>query len=194
VVLTLLPRAVVAESAAETPPRSPRPTGLPENNLLGGLSLSSGRGPVTIHAKELEFDYGAQTLTYRGAVMVTQGDLTLRSDRLRVLLDNQGEGGSQRVREVIAEGEVQIGMGERTATGGRAVFDQEAQTLTLSESPVLREGPNEVTGQRVIVYLEEQRSVVEGGGTPVRAVLFPPDNSTKGVDPTPTQPSDDQGK
>jgi len=193
VALTLLPCAVVAESAAATPPRSPKPSDLSDNNLLGGLSLSSSRGPVTIHAKELEFDYGAQTLTYRGGVMVTQGDLTVRSDRLRVLLKDEGEG--QRVREVVAEGQVQIGMGDRSATGGRAVFNQQAQTVTLSEGAVLREGPNEVTGDRVIVYLDERRSVVEGGGAPVRAVLFPPDNSEKVVeDPSPKQASSDNAK
>lgn len=171
--LTFLPYAVVAESAAAATPHAAKAGGFPQDGLLGGLSLSSDRGPVTIEAKELEFDYRTQTLTYRGEVMVTQGDLTLRSERLRVLLNEEGVG-SQRVREVVAEGEVKIGMGERTASGGRAVFDQQAKTVTLSERAVLRDGPNEVTGERVVVYLDERRSIVEGGGAPVRAVLFPP--------------------
>jgi len=69
---------------------------------------------------------------------------------------------------------VRISKGERVATGGRAVFDQGAQTITLSKAAVLRDGPNEVSGERVVVYLEEERSVVEGGDTRVRAKLFPP--------------------
>ncbi len=184
VAFTLLPYAVVAESAAAATPHAAKPMGFPQDGLLGGLSLSSDRGPVTIQAKELEFDYRTQTLTYRGGVMVKQGDLTLRSERLRVLLNGDGDGdqpGAQRVREVVAEGEVEIGMGGRTATGGRAVFDQQAQTVTLSEKAVLRDGPNEVSGERVIVYLDERRSVVEGGGAPVRAVLFPPSETNKGL-------------
>jgi lipopolysaccharide export system protein LptA len=108
--------------------------------MLTGLSFSSQRGPVTISAKELEFDYRSRTLTYRGDVVVSQGDLTLNS----------------------------------VATGGRAVFDQAARTVVLSQDAVLRQGPNEVAGDRVVVYLDEQRSVVEGGKQRVRAVLFPP--------------------
>jgi lipopolysaccharide export system protein LptA len=44
-------------------------------------------GVVTIKAKELEFDYRTRELTYRGEVIVTQGELTLRADVLRVTLD-----------------------------------------------------------------------------------------------------------
>ena len=59
------------------------------------------------------------------------------------------------------------------ATGGRAVFDQERRTLVLSENPVLHDGPNQIAGDRVVVYLDENRSVVEGGDKRVKAVLFP---------------------
>jgi lipopolysaccharide export system protein LptA len=75
---------------------------------------------------------------------------------------------------VIASGNVRIDQGARWAVGGRATFDQQRRTLVLSENPVLHDGPNEVAGDRVIVFLDENRSVVEGGGRKrVKAVLFP---------------------
>ena len=171
--LTLLPAIAGAEPAAaatETLRTRTRGKG-GQTDFLGGLTFTSQRGPVTIVAKELEFDYGASTLTYRGNVTVTQADMTLNSKLLRVTLDREAP---DEVREVLAEGDVRISQGSRVATGGRAVFDQNARTVVLSDHAVLREGLNEVAGERVIVYLDEARSVVEGGDQRVRAVLFPP--------------------
>jgi len=80
---------------------------------------------------------------------------------------------SARLQEIVAAGSVRIEDGTRWATGGRAVFDQTNRTLVLSEAPMLHDGANEVLGDRVIVYLDEDRSVVEGGRKRVKAVLYP---------------------
>jgi len=139
--------------------------------LLSALTLSSRHGPVEITAQKLEFDYRKLELTYEGGVMVKQGEMTLRADRLRVVLNESGE---ERVQEIMAKGNVLIQQGERVAAGEQAVFDRESDTVVLSDGATLREGANVVKGERVIVYLKEERSVVEGGNLPVRAHLFPP--------------------
>lgn len=149
---------------------APAARGGGQADLLSRLSLTSQSGPVSITAKELEFDYRTRTLMYRGSVVVAQADLKLSSDALRVVLN---EASREVIREVTAEGHVRIEQGERVATGGRAVFDQSKRTVVLSENAVLREGPSEVAGERVVVYLDEQRMVVEGGNQRVRAVLYP---------------------
>jgi lipopolysaccharide export system protein LptA len=141
------------------------------DGLLGGFSLGGEGGPVRIDADTMEFDYKEMVLTYRGGVTVTQADMTLRSDLLRLVLDRERP---EEPKEVVAEGKVQIDKGTRQATGGRAVFDAGARTVTLSDKARLRDGPNEVAGERVIVFLAEERSVVEGGPERVRAVLHPP--------------------
>ena len=156
---------------AETPPRAKSANQADQlDGLLGGFALSGDRGPVHIDADAMEFDYKTKVLTYRGTVTVVQGDMTLRSDTLRVTLDMDHP---DKPHEVIAEGKVRIDKGERRATGGRAVFDNAARTVTLSDQARLQDGPNEVAGERVVVYLDEQRSVVEGGQDRVRAVLYP---------------------
>lgn len=141
------------------------------DGLLGSFSLGGDRGPVRVDADTMEFDYKAMVLSYRGNVVVTQAEVTLRSDTLRVVLNREGP---QRPSEVVAEGNVRIDAGERHASGGRAVFDDAKRTVTLSEDARLRDGPNEIDGERVVVYLDEERSVVEGGPERVRAVLYPP--------------------
>ena len=169
-----------AGAAAQTPP--PRAGAANAGNqldgLLGGFALSGERGPVHIDADAMEFDYKTKVLTYRGGVIVTQGDMTLHSDTLRVILDMDHP---DKPREVVAEGKVRIDKGERRATGGRAVFDNAARTVTLSDQAHLQDGPNEVAGERVVVYLDEERSVVEGGQDRVRAVLYPSEAKQDGV-------------
>src|SRR5512144_1614682 len=78
------------------------------DGLLGGFALGGERGPVHINADTMEFDYKTKVLTYRGAVTVTQADMTLRSNVLRVVLDADKP---ERPREVVAEGEVLITKG-----------------------------------------------------------------------------------
>ena len=78
-----------------------------------------------------------------------------------------------KVKEIVATGTVRIDQGTRYATGGKAVFDQSSRTVVMTENPVLHDGPNEVNGDRIVVFIDENRSVVEGGRKRVKAVVFP---------------------
>ncbi|MFN8544166.1 MAG: LptA/OstA family protein [Candidatus Binatia bacterium] len=152
---------------------------------FGGTGKS--KEPITITADRLEYDYKANVVVYRGRVEATQGTSSLKADVLTVTLDRQagdtkpaGEGpsappagGGSKVREIVAVGSVRIDQGTRWATGGRAVFDQGKRTFTLTETPLLHDADNEVAGDTVVVYLDENRSVVEGGRKRVKAVLHP---------------------
>jgi lipopolysaccharide export system protein LptA len=144
-------------------------------SLLDALSFSSKRDPISVSADTLDFDYRTRVLTYKGGVEVTQGDVKLQSQTLRVVLDDHAE---NRVKEVVADGNVRVTKGPRWATGGRAEYDQAKQTVVLSNDAVVHDGSNEVSGDRIVVYLSENRSVVEGGNGRVRAVLFPPQSGT----------------
>jgi lipopolysaccharide export system protein LptA len=144
--------------------------------LLGALSFGSSREPISVTAESLDFDYRSRVITYRGKVVATQGDMELQSQLLTVALD---DGRGDRLKTVVAEGGVRLSKGSRWATGGRAVFDQTKRTVVLSEDAVLHDGPNQVSGERVVVYLDEQRSVVEGGEGRVKAVLYPPDDAAQ---------------
>jgi lipopolysaccharide export system protein LptA len=168
-------------------------------NPFEGLSLSSRREPIQIDADTLELDYKGSTVTYEGNVKVTQGEVTLTSDRLVITYDAEDLGSAtdrksatprrdeaaERIRQIVAEGRVRIQQEGRVAEGRRAVFDQAAQTLVLSDHAVLHEGKNQVSGDRIVVYLNEQRSVVESGSTSARvsAVLYPGSLSDKDDSP-----------
>lgn len=180
----ILALLVVPALAADDAPRSP---------LLDATQLGKSKEPIVVTSDRLEYDYRGNVVVYRGAVQATQGRLKITSDTLTVTFAGAEDGakpaegslalggGATRLREIVAAGTVRIEDGTRWATGGRAVFDQKNRTLVLSESPVLHDGANEVLGDRVIVYLDEDRSVVEGGRKRVKAVLYPDDDEGAGA-------------
>jgi len=180
----------LAGVAAADPPKG--------GGLFDAGSFGNKKEPITITADTLEYDYKANVVVYRGEVVAIQGDTKVRSDTLTVTLASQKDSKdpkdskeskdskdskdagardaadqNQRLQEVVAVGKVRIDNGTRWATGGRAVFEQGARTLVLTENPVLHDGANEVSGDRVTVFLDENRSVVEGGRKRVKAMVFP---------------------
>ena len=184
--LLVLAVALTTPASAE-PAREPAKDAGKDGGLFDGADFGNRKDPVIITSDALEYDYKGNVVTYRGDVVTTQGDLKMRSDTLTVTFDRdgaapaQGKGrgtdapsdAKQRLRQIVAVGNVRIDNGARWATGGRAVFDQEDRTLVLTETPVIHDGSNEVAGDRVVVYLDENRSVVEGGRKRVKAVFHP---------------------
>jgi lipopolysaccharide export system protein LptA len=151
----------------------------------GLLGLRSSKEPITITSDNLEYQYKDGIVVYRGDVLAVQGDVKVKSNELRITLVKSDDPkaaktgadlddtSASKLQSVVAVGSVRIDQGTRWAVGGKATFDQTNRTLVLTENPVLHDGPNEVLGDRVIVYLDEDRSIVEGGRKRVKAVLFP---------------------
>ncbi len=145
-----------------------------DGNPLGQLSFNSSNEPIHVKSDELEFDYQANKVVYRGTVNVVQGDVAIDCKELVVNLARAQGKDDLQLQEVVAIGDVVITQGQRKATGGRAVFDQVKRQVTLLENPVLRDGQNEVAGERIIVFLDENRSVVESSPKKrVSAILYP---------------------
>jgi lipopolysaccharide export system protein LptA len=145
--------------------------------FISSFSLTARKEPIRVRSQGLEFFYDEKRIVYRGDVVATQGDETLKSKILTVTYEDvpakngnssqkTGEGsfnGRQQLKEIIAEGDVEIISGNRRATGKKAVFTEATRTVVLSGNAVLQEGQNQVSGERVTIFLDEKRSVVDGG-------------------------------
>jgi lipopolysaccharide export system protein LptA len=127
--------------------------------------------PIFVSSDRMEMDRQKNVLIYIGRVVVVQDDMTMRSDKLTTYFDPD----LQQMKEAIAEGKrVQVTQGDRVATGTKAVFDGVAQTITMTGNPVMRQGNSEVSGERIIYFMTEDRAIVESGKTNrVKATIFP---------------------
>ncbi|MCS6926556.1 MAG: hypothetical protein NZ578_11715 [Candidatus Binatia bacterium] len=175
--------ATAQDKASSLAPSSAASTG---GSWLDSFSLTARKEPIDIRANGLEFLYDEKRIVYRGDVVAKQGERTITSDRLTVIYEDapqQPSAGShggalarQQLKEIIAEGNVQITAGERRASGQKAVFSEATRTIVLSGNAVLQEGPNQVSGERVTIFLDEKRSVVDGDA---RMIIVPEQKAQK---------------
>lgn len=138
---------------------------------FAGLQLSGEKGPIDIKSDALDLDYKASQVLFHGHVKAKQGTALLDSDTLRV---SYGENFKQ-VKQIIAQGNVKITQGGRWATGEQAVLNQIERTVVMTGNPVVHDGPDQIAGDKITIYLDSQKSVVEGA----RAVIFPRSSETR---------------
>lgn len=140
-----------------------------KKSSAGGFG--SKQNPIIITSDRMEVDRQKNILVYVGQVVAVQGDVTLRSDKLTTYFDPD----LQQIKQAIAEGKlVQMTQGDRIATGTKAIFDGVAQSITMTGNPVMRQGNSEVSGERIIYFMTEDRAVVESGKNQrVKGMIFP---------------------
>jgi lipopolysaccharide export system protein LptA len=145
------------------------------DSKAGGNKNSAGfefnkKDPIYITADWMEVDQKKNTITYKGRVVTIQNDMTMRSETLTAYYDPE----MKQMKQIVAEGKVNATQGNRVATGEKAVFDDRAKTVTLTGSPVMRQGNSQVSGVKVVYYIEQDRAIAEGdNNVRVRATIFP---------------------
>jgi lipopolysaccharide export system protein LptA len=128
------------------------------------------KDPIFITSEWMEVDQKKNTITYKGRVVTVQADMTMRSETLTAYYDPE----MKKMKQIIAEGKVNATQGNRVATGQKAVFDDQAKTVTLTGSPMMRQGNSQVSGVKIVYFIEQDKSIVEGDDKiPVRATIFP---------------------
>jgi len=153
--------------------------------LLLGLSVPSAfadeaspkqKVPLVITSETLEADNKKGIVIFKGNV-IAEEEFLLCSDELYL-----GYGDGTKVDSMVAIGDVRIVHGDRVSGADRAEYKRAGRTLVLTGSAVVVECGDTVRGERIEVYLDEDRVVVDGGagggdGTGasgrVRAVILP---------------------
>lgn len=134
------------------------------------------KDPIYITADWMEVDQKKNSITYKGRVVAIQNEMTMRSETLTAYYDPE----MKQMSQIVAEGKVNAVQGNRVATGEKAVFDDKAKTVTLTGSPVMRQGNSQVKGARIVYFIEQDRSTVESDGKArVEATVFPEELNKK---------------
>lgn len=138
----------------------------------GGTTARSDRSskPISIKADALTADNKGKTAVFTGKVVARQDDVTIYADKLIVYYGEQQD----QVDKVEAIGSVRILQTNRIGTGGHALYENRAGKITLSDNPKVTQDKDSVAGKVIVYYLDEDRSVVTGGGNArVEAVIHP---------------------
>lgn len=136
----------------------------------GGLDLTVGSEPVRVSARTLVWEHRAHKATFHQQVVARQQDLEIHCDDLIIHFNERDDD----ITHLVAKGNVRILQKDWRATCEEAVYDHTQDRIVLEGNPVIRQGLNEVRGKRVIFFVKENRSVVEGGeGGRVEVTLVP---------------------
>ncbi|MBW1670586.1 MAG: lipopolysaccharide transport periplasmic protein LptA [Deltaproteobacteria bacterium] len=141
-----------------------------------GTRPTEGKLPIHIESDLMEAMDKSGIVVFTGHVKATRGNLIIRSDKLEVFYEKRKQGVETKkaVKKTVATGHVRITQGERVGTGEKAVYDKPAEKITITGDAQVLEGPNRVSGKRIIFFINEDRSIVEGSSeTKVKAVIYP---------------------
>lgn len=139
-------------------------------DVVGAFKLSRLPAQLHVTADRMEFNFKEGRLAYDGNVDVRHGEIQLKSDSLIMTFEPEDP---QSLRTIAATGNVEVVRGEEIARGQSCVYDPNKATLKLTGGATLGTGPNVVSGESVMVYIDEGRAIVEGGKGPVRATIEP---------------------
>lgn len=156
-------------AAADAPERAKEDAKKDTKKSSTGFEFNK-EDPVYITADWMEVDQKQNTITYKGRVVAIQNDMTMRSETLTAYYDPE----MKQMKQIVAEGKVNATQGNRVATGNKAVFDDQNKTVTLTGSPVMRQGNSQVSGAKVVYYVDKDKAIAEGDGkVRVQVTIFP---------------------
>ncbi|MBW8708237.1 MAG: lipopolysaccharide transport periplasmic protein LptA [Alphaproteobacteria bacterium] len=136
------------------------------------------KAKIDISADNFQADLNAKSGTYSGNVLVTQGDMKLRANTVKVTTVNGN------ADKVTASGNVVVDSpASGTATGENGVYSVGPRTVLMTGNVVLKKGKDVMRGAQLTVNLNTGQAVLGGGaktpgssGGRVQGVFIPNSN------------------
>ncbi len=175
-----------AQGTASPQPRPARPTTPPPGPSPDGKGTTDGKNaPVMVDADQLENIQKEGLVVFTGNVVASQNGSTQWADRMEVYLDDKGNN----IVRTISTGSVRILTRDcRSGTAKRAEYYEAEQRVVLIGNARVWRDDNVVTGERITIYLAEDRSLVEGGPQErVKGVFYPRSQDQAQHKPAPGQ-------
>lgn len=136
-----------------------------------GLGKHDANAPIQVSADSFLADMHEKTGTYVGNVIVTQGDMHLRADRVRV---NVVQG---KPDKILATGNVVFNAPSGNARGDAGVYDVKPRLITLTGHVVLTKEKNVMRGSLLTVNLVTGSAQLGNQGGRVQGLFTPPSQS-----------------
>jgi len=143
---------------------------------------------IEITADRLEAYDEKRIVIFTGNAVATQGERIIKAESLLLHYKKEGQsgrieglqsmGGVGELVKIEAKGQVSVSQGDLLVTGEQAVYYQDTQKIVMTGSAMMRQGDNIVQGDKIEVFLNENRGVVEAGENKrVKATIYPAEQS-----------------
>jgi lipopolysaccharide export system protein LptA len=138
---------------------------------------------IRITSDKMEVKDQKGTVVFSGNVVAKKGNLTIYSDLLEVYYakktgqkagsGQQGAKNKRKLKKIVARGHLRIVQGKRRATAREAVYYKPQEKIVLIKDARIWDGKNTIKGDKVTLFVNENRSVVESSGKDrVEAVVY----------------------
>jgi lipopolysaccharide export system protein LptA len=117
------------------------------------------REPIAITSHRMDADKLGDKVVFTGNVILKKEGMTLSSDSMVVFYD----AGSKSIREIEAYGNVVVRKEGREAHSNRASYFDREEKIVLTGDPRINENENQLGGDKITLFLRDDRSIVEGG-------------------------------
>lgn len=141
--------------------------------------------PVEIEADNAEVDDKSKTTVFKGKVVITQGTLVIRGDKVTMVKDGKGRQSATALGDPATFRQKRDGVDEYVeGRGQRMDYDAERQLIQLRDNAEIRRGGDWARGQlieydsekstyRVIGDTQRAEGAPAGSGGRVRALIQP---------------------
>lgn len=120
---------------------------------------STNKPPTIIKSDSLEADLFKRRATFSGNVQVTDATFRMTAMTIEVEFNDKANG----VERIVAKGRVRIDQADKSAVADEATYFVAEARIELTGSPKAFQGNNELTGQKITFFRNENKLVVSGG-------------------------------
>lgn len=123
--------------------------------------------PIVIKSQTLEMNNKLKSVIFTGDVNARKDDFIIDCDKMVAyyvtMPDQQGKDKeTTKIDKIVATGHVIINRAEGgVATAEKATYFQEDERIILTGNPIAKRGSDVVKGERIIIFLKEDRISVE---------------------------------
>ena len=142
--------------------------------------------PIQIEADRMESSRESSAVFFFGNVRASQENLIIQADEMTVLYDRAevqqdvSAGAatdlSREIDKITAKGNVKIDQGDWSAVGDTMDFNATDRIVILAGNASATQEQNMVSGEKIVLYLNEGKSIVESSsqeGERVKAFIHP---------------------
>jgi len=126
-------------------------------------------GRIVIESQTMEMDNQLKLVTFLGDVKAKRDDFVIDCDKMLVYYESmpsteETRESKTKINKIVATGNVIINRAEgEKATAEEATYHQKDDRLVLTGSPTVTRGDDLVKGDRITIFLSDDRSVVVEG-------------------------------